>query len=210
MLADSFKKLTKTKAKKVLDDVNPYIDGSRFEPEGSTVMAQDVTFYPEYSFLDLSDYNSHPPRKIFALYKAGSNDNDKHVQILNWTNVPIYEVNESAPIQLSESNILDYARFFFSYVRGRHGRFLLTETVEDIQWREDPPPAARKAVAKMIEPMKIIGQDEDGAFHLRCCLMFKDSLFSARVKITPTGEVDISEEELVLEDMPVFDDTLSQ
>jgi hypothetical protein len=95
------------------------------------------------------------------------------------------------PINLNENNVIEYIMFFFSYVRGRHGRFIIIENVDDIDWREEPPPAARKAMSKILAPVSVAGIDDDGTFHLSMFVVFKDSLF-------------------IIEDMPVMDDVLGQ
>lgn len=205
---DALKKLDETKARKILDIVNPHLNGGAMDIDNTNVLAQEMSFYPGYQFIELAQFSSHPPRKIHALVKKADNDNGP--TILDWTNTPIYEVNARAPVTLTEKNIRDYVRFFFSHVRGRHGRFIITETVDDIKWQEEPPPAARKAVAKMIQPVRIMGMADDGTFQLQVCMMFKDSLFKSRVNVTPGGEVEITDEELIIEDMPVYDDTLGQ
>jgi hypothetical protein len=129
---------------------------------------------------------------------------------INGSNEPIYALNERAPLQLNDGTVADYVRFFFSNVRGRHGRFLITETVDDIQWREEPPPAARKAIGKILVPLTVTGRDPDGGFRLAACMMFKDSLFKAAVTVRRDGIVSLSDEELLIEDMPVLDDTFGQ
>ena len=143
-----------------------------------------------------------PPRKVHAVFKPGS------VTVLNWTNEPIYRLNESVPISLNDKNIAEYVRFFFTFVRGRHGRFLITESVDDIAWKDQIPPKARKAIGNLIEPVRLRGIDNDGTFLLSVRMLFKDSLFKSNVRVTPQGLVSLSDEELMVEDMPVLDDVL--
>ena len=157
-----------------------------------------------HRFLDIADYSVSPEKRRFVLYK----DND--IIVINWSNEPIYALNLRAPIALRKGNIADYIRFFFTYVRGKHGRFIISETVDDILWREDPPPAARKAISKMLLPISDIEPDEQGTFKTKATMMFRDSLFRADVEIKANGLVIISNEELLVEDMPVRDDTFGQ
>lgn len=208
---DAHQKLDDGKVAEVLDALNPELAAGDFEATMASIVARDLPFYPGISYMDVADHRAQPPRQVHILYKhPRDGQTSPEIKILDWTNEPIYAVNQNAPIQLSEDSVREYLRFFFSMVRGRHGRFIITETVDDINWQEEPPPAARKAVSKMIEPVRIAGTDEDGTYHLRVCLMFKDSLFKVLVKVTKKGEVEISEEELVIEDMPVIDDTIGQ
>lgn len=200
---DQFVKLDLLECETVLEEINPVLKGSHFHPATVTILAQDSSFYPGYRFFDLADYETIPNIRKFVLYKPGD------VVVLNWTNEPIYALNEKAPILLDETTVGDYVRFFFTYVRGRHGRFIITETVEDVMWRDEPPPAARKAIGQMLEPLHIIERDS-GNFKLIARMMFKDSLFKTTVNVQASGLVNLSDEELLIEDMPVLDDTFGQ
>lgn len=201
---DQFVKLDLLECETVLEEINPALKGSHFHPATVTILANEPSFYPGYRFLDLADYETVPNIRKFVLYKPG------HVVVLNWTNEPIYALNEKAPIVLTETTVADYVRFFFTYVRGRHGRFIITESVEDVTWRDEPPPAARKAIGKMLEPLHIQERGGAGDFKLVARMMFKDSLFKTTVNVQANGLVNLSDEELLIEDMPVMDDTFGQ
>ncbi|HBR68949.1 MAG TPA: hypothetical protein DEA55_06195 [Rhodospirillaceae bacterium] len=204
MFAEAFKKLELAEAATVLDEVNPLLDGTLFDPVEATVMAHDLPFYPGYTFLDIADFSVNPPARRFVIYKRGS------ATILDWTNGPIYALNKKVPIKLDDETVADYARFFFTYIRGRHGRFIITENVDDINWKEDPPPAARKAIGKMLGPVSIKKKDEKGTYCLEARVMFKDSLFKTDIYVKPDGTVTLTDEELLIEDMPVLDDVFGQ
>lgn len=201
---DQFIKLDLLECETVLEEINPALKGSHFHPATVTMLAQDVTFYPGYRFFDIADYETVPNIRKFVLYKPG------HVVVLNWTNEPLYALNEAAPIALNDHTVLDYTRFFFTYVRGRHGRFIITDNVDDVMWRDEPPPAARKAIGQMLEPLHITERTPEGGYKLAARMMFKDSLFKTVVNVKPDGMVNLSDEELLIEEMPVLDDTFGQ
>lgn len=204
MFKDAFIKLEGEEAKELLSRVNPLQDGAGFDVDNVSIMTHDLSFYPGYKLVELVDHEAVPVRRKFAVSKGDD------VVILNWTNEPIYQLNSRVPISLSEQTVLNYARFFFMYVRGRHGRFLICETVDDINWKEEPPPAARKAVGKMLEPLYLKDMSDDGTYNLDARMIFKDSLFRSAVHVRPDGMVSLSDEELLIEDMPVLDDTFGQ
>ncbi len=204
MYQEAFAKLELAEIATILDQVNAGIDGTVFDPVETVILAQDLPFYKGYRLLDIADHASMPPMRRYVIYKP-----DDFV-ILDFTNEPIYALNQKVPISLTEETVTDYARFFFSYVRGRHGRFVITESVDDIHWKEDPPPSARKAIGKMLFQVKVLGNDDDGSFNLKSCMVFKDSLFQAKIKVQKNGFVALSDEELLVEDIPVLDDTFGQ
>lgn len=206
MFAEQFKKLELDDTATILDLVSPHLDVSPLDPLQTIVLGVALPFYKGYQFLDISDYGQVPALRFFVLYNAKTGDAIK----LNWTNEPIYALNKKLPVSLSEKNITDYVRFFLSYVRGKHGRFIPVENVDDIAWREDPPPAARRAISKMITPITLEAHEKGGEYKLKACMMFRDSLFKADISVTEKGDVQISGEELLIEDMPVLDDVLGQ
>ena len=204
MFQDAFVKLESPEVEQLLSDVNPSLEGASFEANTTTVMVYDLPFYPGYRFVDISNYQEHPSVHRYLIYKPGE------ITVLNWSNEPIYQLNQNVPIQLNDSNVFEYVRFFFTYVSGRHGRFIISENVDDIQWREEPPPAARKAIGQMIGPLKLLNKESDGTYNIEASMMFKDSLFKAQIHVKPNGLVSLSNEELVIEDMPVLDDVFDQ
>lgn len=204
MYQEAFVKLELDEVATVLDRLNPEFDGTKFDPVETTILAQDISFYPGYRLLDIADYALQPPMRRFVVYGP-----DKFV-IINFSNESIYAFNHELPIVLDKDNIFDYVRFFFTYVRGRHGRFIIVESIDDINWKDDPPPAARKTIGQMIQPLFLEKMSDEGVYCLRACVVFKDSLFKAMVMIEPNGFVSLSDEELLVEDMPILDDTFGQ
>ena len=204
MFHDAFVKLDKEDTEQVLDIVNPVLQGVQLNPEKTVIMSYSPSFYPGCYFVDMSEYDTIPAQRCFAVLHG------KEVFVLNWTNEPIYELNTKVPVSLDIYNICEYVRFFFTFVKGRHGRFLIAETVDDINWKEEPPPAARKAIGKMLTPMEAhVGEDGE-SFIVKASMMFKDSLFSCDVTVKKDGIVSISGEELLIEEMPVLDDVFGQ
>jgi hypothetical protein len=202
MFQDAFEKLDSSQADLLLKEVNPKLEGSPFSPSTATIMVHNLSFYPGYRFAEIADHEVNPPVIRNIIQK------EEEIIVLDWTNEPIYKLNEKAPIFLDTNSTIEYVRFFFNYIRGRHGRFIIVESVDDISWREEPPPAARKAIGKMLIPLQIYEVNDEGAFFLLVNMMFKDSLFKAKVQVKPNGRVELFDEELIVEDIPVEEDIL--
>lgn len=204
MIQQDFEKLELAEVATILDRLNPLFQGSVFDPVETTVLGATLPFYPGHRLLEISDHTVSPPLQRFVLYGQDS------AIVLDFTNAPIYALNKELPLQLNAETVFDYARFFFTYVKGRHGRFLISEGVDDINWKEEPPPAARKAIGKMLRPLALKTQDSDGSFLMEATVMFKNSLFKSDIRISADGSVSLSNEELLIEDMPVLDDVFGQ
>lgn len=205
MFQDAYIKLDRLEVEDLLDRTRKSFDGVSFNAENTVVMSRDLPFYDGYRFYDMADHTHMPPARRFCLEKDGK------VVVLDFTNVPIYTLNGECPIKLTRDTVKDYVRFFFTFVRGRHGRFIIVETVDDIAWREEPPPAARKSISKLIQPIAFHSSDKgNGNYYMQAQMMFRDSLFQADVMVQPDGLVQLSNESLLIEDMPVLDDTFGQ
>lgn len=201
MYQEAFQKLEPAEATDILEDLNPKFDGSTFDPNLAVILAQNMPFYPGYRLLDIADYASVPAKRRYVIYANG------RAEILDFTNGPIYKLNKDLPISLDDKNVCDYVRFFFTHVRGAHGKFMIVEGVDDINWKDDPPPAARKAIGKMITPITLKPSSISGIYQISLCMIFKDSLFKRTISVDSSGIITLGEEELLVEDMPVMDDT---
>lgn len=200
-MTDNWQKLDVNGSARRLKDINPALAPVPFDPAKTTIRSQNLPFYPQYEFLELTDFSTTPGARKYVIYKQGD------VNVINWTNQPIYNTNEKAPIVLTEENVTEYAKFFFNYVRGRHGRFLVIETIDDIRWQIEPPAQGRKVMQEMLEPVTLVSQDSDGTFNLEAFMVFKDSLFKTKIHVKKDGLVSMSNEELKIEGIPVMQDT---
>ncbi len=199
-MTEDWQKLDSEKAARILSEINPHLEPVPFSMESTTVRAQRLPFYKTYELYELTDLSAIPGARKYAIYKPGD------VNVVNWTNQAIYETNEKAPITIDRNNVVEYVKFFFNYVRGRHGRFQIIETIDDIRWQIEPPLQGRKVMQEMLEPVTFVSQDEDGTFNLEAFMVFKDSLFKTKVHVKKDGLVSMSDEELKIEGMPVLQD----
>lgn len=203
MFTDSFTQIEHGDAAKILDLLNPLLDGAPFDAVMIRIISHDLPFYDGYSLVEVSDYDVNPPRQVSFIQK------EDEILILNGTNEPIYKLNEKLPILLNEDIVKTYIRFFFHYVRGRHGKFQITENIDDVDWREEPAPAGRKALSKMIQPLEMVSANAE-EYQLRGSIIFKDSLFQSDIQVKKDGNVSLTNQELLVEDIPVVDENFDQ
>jgi len=199
-MTEDWQKLDSEKTARILSEINPHLEPVPFSMESTTIRSHKLSFYKNYDLYELTDLSAVPGARKYVIYKPGD------VNVINWTNQAIYETNEKAPIFLERNNVIEYVKFFFNYVRGRHGRFQIIETIDDIRWQIEPPLQGRKVMQEMLEPVTFVSQDEDGTFNLEAYMVFKDSLFKTKVHAKKDGLVSMSDEELKIEGMPVLQD----
>lgn len=182
--------------------VNRELKERPFDATMTTGSRHKLSFYAEHDLLEFVDTSTSDP-----VYTRRILHSPENFQILNWSNGPIYSTNEKAPINVTEDNAPEYVKFFFNYVKGRHGRFVIVENVHEIAWEGDVPEKGKEAVAKIIKPVTVTSS-EDGKITLLAFMVFKDSLFRANVHVERDGMVSLSDEALVIEGMPIVEDVV--
>ena len=184
-------------------------------PQDKTlVQAADLPFYEEYRLYALTDMTLPPPNVRYVLHKPGD------LIVMNWTNEPIYAVNEKAPIKLDRKSLVPYAKFFFHYVRGQLGRFIIVEKPEDVVWLDTATDEEKAKVAELLKPVAYKGIGRDNLFTLTAIVVFKNALFKTDIKVAPyemdvfdaeagvpehftIGQMKLTNEELLLEDLNI-------
>jgi hypothetical protein len=204
MFTDAYTKLDSAKTAQLFEILKPHLDAP-FSAEALRIMIHDLPFYPGHFIAEIASHAVHPPVLRHAVC-----DKKGGVVMLDWTAAPIQRLNREAPLRLNEKTISSYVRFYLMHTRGRHGRFLIIDTVDDIDWREEPAPSGRKAIAKMIEPMRLFSAGDDGSYIFLLTLAFRDSLFQAKARIEKDGALTLFDEELLIEDIPIADDLFGE
>ncbi|MDD3181791.1 MAG: hypothetical protein PHD48_03170 [Alphaproteobacteria bacterium] len=184
-------------------------------PQDKTLVQVAVLpFYEEYKLYALTDMTLSGTNIRYLLYKPGD------VVLMNWTNEPIYDVNEKAPIKIDRKSLVVYAKFFFHYVRGQLGRFIIVEKPEDVVWLDTATDEEKAKVAEHLKPVAYKGIGRDNLFTLTAIVVFKNALFKTDIKVAPyemdvfdaeagvpehftIGQMKLTNEELLLEDLNV-------
>ncbi|MGB4101482.1 MAG: hypothetical protein WBK91_06210 [Alphaproteobacteria bacterium] len=184
-------------------------------PEGKTkVKEAALPFYDEYKLYNMADATLPQPNERFMIYKPGD------VHLMNWTNEPIYRVNDKAPIKLDRKTIIPYAKFFFHFVRGQLGRFIIVEKPEEVTWDSKATPEERQKLNERLLNVTYKGIGRDNLFTLTGTVVFKNALFRTDIKVAPMemdaydaeleenehftiGQMKLTNEELLLEELNI-------
>jgi hypothetical protein len=159
MIDLEFNDLSLTETKNLLDEIAPDIAPVKLTAARTAVRVANLSFYDEFRLYALSDLSLPAPNTRYMLYKPGD------VSLMNWTNEPIYEVNERAPIRLDRTTAISYAKFFFHYVRGQLGRFIIVEKPDEVVWLAGTGPAEKAEVAARLMPVIYKGDRKRQSSH---------------------------------------------
>lgn len=155
-----------------------------------------LPFYDEFRLYGI--FPQDQPGALFGLAGAGK------VAMLDGSNQAIYEVNAKAPIKLTAENVAAYAIFFFDFVRGRHGHFIIIERPEEVPWLPRATEADKAKVNAEIHPLICRGIGDDGRYALDAKVLFKDALFKTTIRVARDGTIELTEEEPIFEGLPVL------
>ncbi len=212
MFDTPFESVDAAQARALLELIAPSIEPIVLPLDKTKVEVASLPFYPEHKLYALSDTTQPEPNTRYMLYKPGD------VNMMNWTNEPIYTVNDKAPIKLDRKTLVPYAKFFFHFVRGQLGRFLIVEKPEEVVWLPEATADEKAEVEKRLMPVKYVGIGRDNLFTLTCTVVFKNALFKTDIRIAPyeldvfdpdlggnehftIGQMKLTNEELLLEEL---------
>ncbi len=207
MFSDAFKKIKDGPAAKILDHLNPLLDGGKFDAHRIHMIGHSLDFYEGWDLIEVNDFDYNPARKISFIYNENNKENS--IFILDGTNNSINKLNKINGLSLIRDNVKFYLRFYLSYVYGQHGAYQLIENLDSIDWLDEPTIAAKKSINSMLEPI-YIERKVGGGFDIKATIMFKNSLFKAMIDVTENGLVTIKDQELLIENISIMDQILAQ
>ncbi len=177
----------------MLTEITPMLEAKGMDVSELTIRAASLSWYDEYRFYILQDHE----QTRYMLYKPGD------AEMMNWTNEVIYRVNDKAPIKLDRKNVVLYSKFFFHYVRGQLGRFILVEKPDDVVWLDNVNEEEMQKVKDRLMPVSYKGIGRDNRYLLTASVIFKNALFKTNIRVASDGLMELTEEELLIENLNV-------
>jgi ATP-dependent Zn protease len=187
----------------------------RFFADASLLSARSAAlpFYATHRLIELRFARDHGPERAFVLH--GADD----TRWLDGESGPIHETNAAESLALTDATVHDYVRFFFYFVRGDSGPFVLIETPSEITVSENGDgsfdqdgsasdeelSALRNRCASLqsrVVPLTTRTIDESGRWLIDGSVGFLGTLFAVTLAVPPDGAVDM------IDDEPI--DTLDQ
>jgi len=198
MSAHAFEKLKGSKHKKFIDRLNKTWKGSPFDATRTVVHARPLSFANDWMLAEAGDATTIPEKRCVAL----DNGTDCVPMEFNADFIPSFAGKNGVLLDYDSAG--DYMRFWFEYVRSGSDRFLLVEAIDDMPWREEPTPQARKSLAKAVMPLTLVDESAD-IFVFKACILFRDTLFDCTLETTLNGKVTITSRHTIAEGLTVSD-----
>jgi len=203
MFDDAYIELSDEEKEKFFSLLSAQLDGSPPDPALTRVYKHDLPFYKRWQIVEAEENQGSLVRR-FAVVAPEQMEawNEESFRLLDGTNKTIYALNEELPIHLYDDIVPLYIKFFFYHVRGAQGRFHVIENIEDILWHEEPAPSGKAALSKMISTIALKASNDEH-FTAAANIIFKDSLFESDITVQKDGKVTLSNQEILVEDLPV-------
>jgi len=125
--------------------------------------------------------------------------------LLSGASDAIHRFNLARELALaSDDAYLAYGRFFCSVRRGKdeEDRFHVIDAPEEIPWLPEATAEQVAAVGGQVHPMRLTAL-EDGVAIADACILNSNAVFQSRLRIQATGEVEMTDDETVGENLPV-------
>lgn len=188
------------------EQLKPFL--ARINPVSPTLQVGEATaqvswrvlpFYEGIALIRVQDTAWQPGSPtLWYLAKAGD------MYRLDGSSNPIHEVNEIAPIKITDANAVDYLKFFCFFVRGEEGPFMIAESMGDPDMPTDMDPQIARVVEGSLHPVSLEGQDPEGNFEASAVVYYGNAMFSARFRIYTDGMVEMLDDDPIATNLPVI------
>ncbi len=114
-----------------------------------------------------------------------------------------FEHASMRPAPMPGDDVIAYVHFFFAVVVGRLGAFRFATRPEDALWIPGTDEKKIDEFTALLSPLRFIETAPDGRLELRGTVIFKDALFITSVMVASNWELELQNEELLLENLPI-------
>lgn len=197
-MTHSYRKITGSKAKTFISRINAGWGGSPFDDTRTALHARDLSFLQGWCLVEASDATSLPEKKCIAL------DDGTEAVAIDYNENFIHDFCKARNLRIDRHMASDYLKFWLEYTRIGPERFILVESIDELPWREDPSPVARKYLSATISPLSL-QEATPSHFVYKGYILFRDSLFECKFEIGYTGVIRIAERNLLAEELAIID-----
>jgi len=183
----------------LIKKINALSSFDMFTPGRSHLTIADLPFYSNFKLLQATTFSSIPP--VTMQYLIAGRGADAEVIKMDGTREPIFENNPKGGLILNAQTVVAYATFVLGAVQTEEGSLRLVEKVDEDTFSNTPTPQQRKDVTHMIRPAKVT--ETAAGFNLDVIMLYGDSVYRADLEIRKDGFIEIKDEELLAEGLPI-------
>lgn len=170
-----------------------------FKPERSHLTIADLPFYSKFKQIKATTFSTIPTVTLYFLV-VGTGAEAEVIK-LDGNRETIFENNHKGGIILNADTVVAYATFVLGSVFTDQGSLRLVEQVDEETFTDTPTPQQRKEVTHLIRPAKVTAKET--GFDLDVIMLYGDSVYRAQLDVKNDGHIEIENEELLVEGMPI-------
>lgn len=169
----------------------------------------DLPFYETYRFYEVTDAGQAQSKPRYILYRSGAPAEETF--LVDGSPLPVKQVNELAPLKLSEVNVVEYVSFFFACVHKSDEQMTVIEQIY-------PPSETVDAISadlavseslvdgtftfnaiKSIVPPRVAARLPDGGFKVDAAIMFNGwyCTIKTEIDVPASGALEVVKHEIV-------------
>jgi ATPase family protein associated with various cellular activities (AAA)/peptidase M41-like protein len=167
-----------------------------------------LSFYEGHRLMELTFVREHGIERAFAL------DGPDRTVWLDGNSAAIHSTNDAESLALVDSVVADYIHFFFYFLRGDDGAFVLIESADEVQLGtptdadadaadgdddddDDAITLTLEAARAKAKPVKVNGVDSEGRWVADVTVAYADGMFEAQVAVPSDGVVEMVDDKPV-------------
>jgi len=163
------------------------------------ILARDLSFAPGWARYDCEDYSDIPHyKRIFIA-------NDNEVRPVIYTTDPVKTVFDNIMLSINETTINDYLHFYLMALNTGGENLQPIVSVDDMAWREDLSPIARKSLDSELSSYPVITKKTSG-LEVDLAVIFRQSLMIVTCHVNKKGQVKFIDRSVIIEDLPIIND----
>ncbi len=183
----------------LIEKINEKSSFPMFKSERSHLTITDLPFYSNFKQIKATTFSTIPTVTMY--YLVSGTGEEAEVIKMDGSRETIFENNPKGGIIINAETVIPYATFVLGAVFTDQGSLRLVEEVNDDTFTETPTPQQRKEVTHLIRPAKITPTET--GFKLDVIMLYGDSVYRAQLDVKNDGYIEIEDEELLVEGMPI-------
>lgn len=180
----------------LIEKISKTFNTRAYESGRFSIQKEELPFYTNAFLARITNFAATPA--VTKSYIFSGND----VLQTDGSIEQVEQLNEKAGLHLTESTAAAYVSFFFDRVYSDEGCFYLITKFEDIPNHKNFDSDLTENLKELIKPP--VARKEDDGYVVRGFVLHKTTLFETSIIISQSGEIDIDDDEIVYENLPVI------
>ena len=185
-------RLDRQQSAHILEHIAMASDPDLFSEMSSEASFKPLPFYQDYMLYRITNYATLPSFSLDFLSDGES------FHLLDGSPGPINLVNMKGSLYLTESNVIDYAGFYLSNIRGEDGDIFMIRDLDDAAFTESLGKDQRMELERKHTQPEVAKDTNSGNFVVLADLFYGGTLLKAGIVVDNSGKIEIQPREMIM------------